>query len=107
MTAQPIDADVPTGDLTEYRLGQIERAVSTMAASMQDLVRIEQKHAETREALGRAFDAQKDDRERIRQLELQMVGVQQSRGWVQQYGSIVATALITGVLTQIIPHVLK
>lgn len=103
----PHTTDVSPENLTDYRLEQIEKAVSTMAESMQSLVMLEQKHSETREALGRAFEAQKDDRERIRLLELDMAVVKQSRGWIQQAGTIVATAFVTGAVTILLPHVMK
>jgi hypothetical protein len=93
--------------LTDYRLAKIEEAVSTMAESMNSLVALEQKHTETREALGRAFKANEDLEGRVRVLELDMVGVKQSRGWLQSAGTIVATAFITGAATILLPHVMK
>lgn len=94
-------------NLTDYRLERIEQAVGKMAESMQNLVALEQKHSETREALGRAFEAQDKDRERIRQLELKMAVVQQSSGWLSQSIAIGATALVTGVVTIVLPHIMK
>ena len=51
-----------------YRLGAIEDAINTVSKSMQQLVILEQKHIETREALGRAFDNIEDHDARIKKL---------------------------------------
>jgi hypothetical protein len=107
MTGRTQPDNVPPEALTDYRLERIENAVAKMAESMQSLVTLEQKHAETREGLGRAFKATEDVEQRVRTLELDMVSVKQSRGWMQSSVTIVATALITGIVTIILPHVMK
>lgn len=100
---------VPTDEvsLTGYRLERIEEAVATMAESIERLVTLEQKHAETREALSRAFEAMEKDRERIRQLELDMAVVKQSRGWAGQAVVIVTTAFVTAIAAVLVAHVMK
>jgi NifU-like protein involved in Fe-S cluster formation len=93
--------------LTDYRLGKIEEAVTTMADSMKTFVALEQKHSETREGLGRAFKEVEDIEQRVRTLELSMATVKQSSGWLGQSIAIGATAVVTGVVTIVLPHVMK
>lgn len=109
MNASHAQAAPPTdaASLTAYRLGQIESAVATMAESIERLVTLEQKHAETREGLGRAFKANEDTADRVRALELDMAVVKQSRGWTGQAVIIIATAFLTAIAAWIITHVMK
>jgi hypothetical protein len=100
-------AGMPPEDLTAFRLERIEDALSTMAESMNSLVALEQKHAETREGLGRAFKATEDVEQRVRSLELDMVAVKQSRGWTGQAITIIATAFLTEIAASLIPHIMK
>lgn len=93
--------------LTDYRLAKIEEAVSTMAESMNNLVALEQKHNDTRESVARAFKQIEDVESRTRTLEITMATVSQSSGWVGQAITIGATALVTGVVAIVLPHVMK
>lgn len=99
--------DLTPEALTDYRLQKIEEAVSTMAESMQSLVTLEQKHAETRDGLGRAFKVVEALEQRVRTLELEMAVVKQSRGWTAQAIVIIATAFVTAIAATLIPHVMK
>jgi len=101
-TAQHPDG-FPPESLTDYRLKRIEEAVSTMADSMQSLVTLEQKHAETRDALGRAFKQTEELEKRVRTVEL----AQASNGWIPTMITIVATALATAAAAIGLPHVMK
>lgn len=65
-----------------YRLGAIEDAISTVSKSMQQLVILEQKHIETREALGRAFDNIEDHDARIKKIEIELPTLTLTRGWI-------------------------
>ena len=93
--------------LTDYRLEQIEGAVKTMAESMQSLVTLEQKHNDTREALTRAFNQAEAVELRVRALELAMATVKQSSGWAGQALTIGVTAVVTGIVTIVLPHVMR
>lgn len=93
--------------LTDYRLERIEKAVATMAESMQNLVTLEQKHAETRDGLGRAFKANEATEQRVRVLEVDMAVVKQSRGWAGQAIVIVTTAFVTAIAAVLVDHVMK
>jgi hypothetical protein len=68
--------------LTDYRLKTIEDAVKSIADNLSQLTVLEQKHVETREALGRAFLQIDDHDERIRTVETEMPTLKMIRGWV-------------------------
>lgn len=75
--------------LIEYRLSQLERAVTKlveqnaqMIALEQRHLAVEQRHLETREALDRAFKAIKDTDTRVRTIETEMPTLRLVRGWV-------------------------
>lgn len=95
--------DIRPESLTDFRLKRIEDAVSTMAESMQRLVELEQKHAETREALGRAFQQNSDLELRVRAIELK----QASSSWIGQSMTIIGTALATAAAAIGLPHLMK
>ncbi|RQS39765.1 hypothetical protein [Burkholderia sp. Bp8990] len=99
--------DMPREELTDYRLEQIENAVKTMAESVQSLVALEQKHAETREALGRAFKQNESLEARVRALELaQASSTTTSRGMSSAI-NIIATAFVTAAAALWLPHLIK
>jgi hypothetical protein len=108
-------------EITDYRLGQIEEAVTEISRSMSTLVTLEQKHAETREGLTRAFSALSKQEERLRAVEMQMptLGthedrlravelalptVKQSSGWIQQAVALVMACLLSTLVASVIPH---
>ena len=99
--------DMPREELTDYRLEQIENAVKTMAESVQSLVALEQKHAETREALGRAFKQNESLEARIRAIELAQASSNTTSRGMSTAINIVATAFITGTAAILLPHILK
>lgn len=68
--------------LTDYRLKTIEEAVKSIADNLSQLTVLEQKHVETREALGRAFVEINDHDARIRTVETEMPTLKMIRGWV-------------------------
>lgn len=93
---------MPSAEILEYRvsqlegaIGEIKSAVKSIDASLQSLARLEARHAETRDALERAFDGIKelkdvdikDHETRLREIEENMPTVKLVRNWV-----------ITGVL---------
>lgn len=101
-TPPPDDAN-----LTDYRLERIETAVSKMAESIQDLVTLEQKYSEQREALGRAFKANEETNQRVRALELDMAVVKQSRNGAASWVQLFATAFVTAIAAVLVAHVMK
>jgi hypothetical protein len=113
-----------TEALTDWRLGRIEEAVTKMADSMNQFVLLEQKHADTREGLGRAFKDIESLEVRVREVELRMPGlalvdgrlckieevmpsVKMSSTWLSTAMTIVGTALVTGITAILLPHVMK
>ena len=68
--------------LIDYRLSQLERAVTTLVEQNTTLIALEQRHLETREALDRAFKAIKDTDTRMRTIETEMPTMRLVRGWV-------------------------
>lgn len=75
--------------LTHYRLQQIEKNLEAITKTMQDnaesmklLVSLEQKHAETREAMSRAFLQLAEHEGKIRAVELEMPTIKLVRNWV-------------------------
>lgn len=87
-------ATTPESDLLiEYRLSQLERAVTKLVEQNATIIAMEQRHLETREALERAFKAMKEGDERnrradealdgrIRVIETEMPTMRLVRGWV-------------------------
>lgn len=77
----PAPANSPDA-LTQYRLAMIEDTLKAIAENLERLAALEQKHLETREALGRAFDAIKANETRVRSIELELPTLKLIRGWV-------------------------
>lgn len=73
--------------LIDYRLSQLERAVTKLVEQNAQMIALEQRHLDTREALERAFKALKEQDSRIRAIETDLPTMRLVRGWV-----------ITGVL---------
>lgn len=75
-------------DLTEgpgvinYRLTAIENSVSAIAGNMSQLILLEQKHLETREALARAFKHIDAHDVRLVAIEVELPTLKLARGWV-------------------------
>lgn len=68
--------------LTQYRLSMIEKTLEAIRDNLTQLAQLEQKHIETREALGRAFDELDKHDGRIRSIEGEMPTLKLTRGWV-------------------------
>lgn len=73
----------------EARLAVIERnqndlkdAVVGIQRNLESLVRLEERHAETREALGRVFTYTEKLEERIEDIEKVLPGLVEMRGWL-------------------------
>jgi hypothetical protein len=69
-------------ELTQYRLGMIEKTLEAISENLQQLAQLEQKHLETREALNRAFAQIESQDSRVRKLEIEMPTLKLIRGWV-------------------------
>ncbi len=70
-----------THALLDYRLTMIERTMVSISESLKQLANLEQKHAETREAIGRAFAEIAEQGKRIRDMEMEMPTLKLIRGW--------------------------
>lgn len=68
--------------LTQYRLGMIEQTLKGISETLERLAALEQKHLETREAVGRAFDSLETHDARIRAIESEMPTLKLARGWL-------------------------
>lgn len=88
--------NAPVASATEYRLTAVERAIGEMgratdkiADALEAIARLEERHSETREAIGRAFrevadmkrDAS-DARLALESLKGQIAPLQESRRWM-------------------------
>lgn len=79
--------------LVNYRLGKLEEAVTSLVTQNAQMIAIEQRHLETREAMDRAFKAIKEHDAkhqtafqgvdtRVRTIETEMPTMRLVRGWV-------------------------
>lgn len=66
----------------ETTVERIDEAIRNIQESLAALVRLEERHAETRESLGRAFAAVKSVDDRVRAIETEMPMLKQVRQWV-------------------------
>lgn len=76
-------------EVLEYRINtlegsvtEIKQAVKSIDASLQILARLEQRHAETRDGLERAFKEIEDHETRVRIIEGEMPTIKLTRGWL-------------------------
>lgn len=79
----------PADSVMEYRISSLEgsvneikSAVKSIDASLQVLSRLEQRHAETRDGLERAFSELSDHETRVRLIETEIPTTKLIRGWV-------------------------
>lgn len=90
-------------NLTDYRLNMIEKTLASISESLRQLTTLEQKHIETREAMGRAFDTIRDQDDRLRVIEAEIPTMKLVRGWV--VAGMVGTCGLSGVaLFKLIVH---
>lgn len=68
--------------LTQYRLTMIEQTLKAISESLDRLATLEQKHLETRDAVGRAFKGIEKMDERMRVVEMEMPTLKLVRKWV-------------------------
>lgn len=73
---------IPTDRLTDYRLTMIEKTLVSISDSLHQLASLEQKHAETRDGLGRAFTQLDNQNNRLRDVELELPTLKLVRGWI-------------------------
>lgn len=66
----------------ETNVGEIRQAVKSIDASLQVLSRLEQRHAETRDGLERAFAELADHETRVRVIEQEQPTTKLIKGWV-------------------------
>ena len=66
----------------EKSCDDMKEAIMDIRDSLQVLVRLEERHAETREALSRAFGDIEKVENRLKNIELHMPGLVEMRGWV-------------------------
>lgn len=82
----------------EGAVGKIERAVSSIAESMQALVRLEERHAQTQASVERCFKEIEDHEHRLRELEksepLQKLTTRWVIGGVVTIITLIITALV-------------
>lgn len=92
----------------EGAVSKIERAVSSIAESMQALVRLEERHTQTQAGLGRCFKEVEDHENRLRELEksepLQRLTTKWVIGGVVTIITLIITALV-GLVTVGLPGV--
>jgi hypothetical protein len=83
------------GDLTQYRLGMIEKTLQAISDNLAQLATLEHKHIETRDALARAFKQQEKFDERLRSVEYEMPALKMVRKWV--IGGVVGMSALIGM----------
>ena len=66
----------------DYRLGLIEKTMASISESLKQLAALEQKHAETRESISRAFNEIAEHNVRIREVELALPTIKMTSKWV-------------------------
>lgn len=91
---------MPSDSVIEYRIealegsvNEIKSAVKSIDASLRVLSRLEQRHAETRDGLERAFAEIADHETRVRTIETEMPTTKLIRGWV-----IAAVVCVIGMM---------
>lgn len=95
-------------DVLNVRVTNLERvvervstAVESIDESLKTLTRLDVKHDETRDGLGRAFVAIKDHEQRIRVIESEMPTMKLGRGWL--FAGMTGTiALLAAIIVRLI-----
>lgn len=91
----PGDAPESQG-LLNYRLARVEEAIIKLSETTEQLVRLEEKHLETRAALNRAFEAIRDMDVRLAKVEHQMPKLTLAMTWV--FAGVIAIVALAGGL---------
>lgn len=86
-----------------YRLIAIEKSVSAISDDMSQLILLEQKHIETREAIARAFKQLELQELRIRAIEEELPTLKLARGWVIA-GTLGTVAVVGMALMKLVWH---
>lgn len=76
-------------------VSEIKLAVKSIDQSLQTLARLEERHAETRDGLERAFGEIKDHEDRIRSVESDMPTMRLIRNWI--VSGVLGTLGLVGV----------
>lgn len=79
-----------------YRLAKVEEAIIKLSETTEQLVRLEERHLETRAALNRAFAKIGDLEKRTGAIETQMPKLMLAMGWV--FAAVLAVVGMAGVL---------
>jgi len=82
--------------LVNYRLARVEEAIIKLSETTEQLVRLEEKHLETRAALNRAFESIRDLQGRVAAVEHQMPKLTLAMGWV--FAGVIAIVALAGGL---------
>lgn len=81
--------------ITDYRLSTIEQTLRVVSENLERLAAIEQRHIETREAMGRLMTNHDKLDDRVRSVELEMPTLKLIRGWV--IAGVIGCAALLGL----------
>lgn len=74
---------------------RVSAAVESIDESLKTLTRLDVKHDETRDGLGRAFLSLEDHEKRMRLIETEMPTVKQARSWI--YSGVIGVVGMVGM----------
>lgn len=80
--------------VVESAIEEIRDATRSIAESVQSIARLEERHAQTAQTLGRLFDDAKEVEKRVRVIEADMPGLREIRRWV--VGGVLSITSIVG-----------
>lgn len=83
---------------------RIEEAIQGIRDSFAALTRLEERHAETREALGRAFEGIEKMDERVRAVETEMPSLKQVKQWVYSGVGFTVATVGAAVIYLVVRH---
>lgn len=86
----------------ERDMTQMQGALVSISDSLSRLVALEERHAETRESVGRAFNQVGEIDDRVSQIEHVLPQLIETRSWVLAMFGFVLAAVITGVLALVL-----
>ena len=96
-------------DDTHTRIALLERdsedmreALNSISKSLHRLVALEERHSETREAIGRAFKAIDGVDGRLAMIEQQVPQLVETRGWVLAMLGVVVTSVLAGIIALVV-----